>query len=297
MTRHAISPDFDPRIAEWLEEDPDQAPAPVLDTVLAAFPSIPQRRAPRVPWRFNTMTLSARVVVAVVVGVLIIGVAFYVLRPGGTNLGSAAGQSPTPAPMPTALVTSGPTPTVSPAPSPSPTATPTPTPLPSFTVKKGPAGYDQVHISDVYRYGLRYPSTWTLQEGGLVNEEDAIPEVGIGRNDFYSQGNSGVYVTAGPVSTTRPDLATFSAFIAAQFPADYTQYTGAGCTQPTRTLTLGGEPAVEHDFICPQHTALWVVAIHDGLAYQVAWLDDGPFKVSDLRPKLDKFLQSFTFAP
>jgi len=243
------------------------------------------------------MTPSARLVAAAVIGVLIIGAAFYVLRPGATNLGTAAEQSPTPAPTPTALVTSGPTPTVSPSPSPSPTATPTPTPLPSFAVRKGPAGYDQVHISDVYRYGLRYPSTWTFDEGGLLNESDAIPVVGGGWNDFYSEGNSGIYVTAGPLSTTRPDLATFSAFIAAQFPADYSQYTGAGCTQATRNLTIGGEPAVEHDYLCPQHTALWVVAVHAGLAYQVGWLDDGPFKLSDLRPKLDKFLQSFTFAP
>ncbi len=58
-----------------------------------------------------------------------------------------------------------------------------------------------------------------------------------------------------------------------------------------------GEPANEFDFFCPGHIDLWLVAIHDGLAYQVAWLDDGPFTASDLRPKLDEFLQSFTFAP
>ena len=46
-------PDFEPRVADWLEADPDHAPAPVLSTVLAAFPSIPQRRASRVPWRFQ----------------------------------------------------------------------------------------------------------------------------------------------------------------------------------------------------------------------------------------------------
>ena len=49
MTRFVASPDFDPRIAEWLEDDPDHAPEQVLETVLAALPSIPQRRASRLP--------------------------------------------------------------------------------------------------------------------------------------------------------------------------------------------------------------------------------------------------------
>ena len=44
--------DFDQRIADWLENDPGRAPAQAAETVLAAFPSIPQRRAIRVPWRF-----------------------------------------------------------------------------------------------------------------------------------------------------------------------------------------------------------------------------------------------------
>ena len=279
----------------WVETGPTRAPESAVDRALLLIETTPQERDLRIPWRFTEMTLSARVVVAAVIGVLIVGGAFYFLRPGGANLNSAATSSPTPGPTSTAPPTSSPTPAVSPTPSPSPTATPTP--LPSFTVRNGPAGYGQVHISDVYRYGLRYPSTWTLSAGGLLNESDAIPTVGVGRNDFYNQGNSGIYVTAGPLSTIRPDLATFSEFVAGQFPADYTQYTGTGCKQATRTLTLDGEPAVEHDYLCPLHTALWLVAIHDGLAYQVAWLDDGPFTAAQLRPKFDKFLQSFTFAP
>jgi len=36
---------FDDRIAEWLEDDPLHAPAQLLETVLAAVPSVPQRRA------------------------------------------------------------------------------------------------------------------------------------------------------------------------------------------------------------------------------------------------------------
>jgi hypothetical protein len=50
MSRQS-DPGFDPRIADWLEADPDQAPPEVLRTVESALPSIPQRRALRLPWR------------------------------------------------------------------------------------------------------------------------------------------------------------------------------------------------------------------------------------------------------
>jgi hypothetical protein len=59
MTRLFDDPDFEPGVAAWLEEDPNIAPPAVLDTVLAAFPSIPQRRASRVPWRLQTMNRFA----------------------------------------------------------------------------------------------------------------------------------------------------------------------------------------------------------------------------------------------
>ena len=36
--------DFDQRIADWLEDDPNLAPLQAIETVLAAYPSIPQRR-------------------------------------------------------------------------------------------------------------------------------------------------------------------------------------------------------------------------------------------------------------
>jgi Tol biopolymer transport system component len=63
---------FDARIAGWLEDDPYTAPDQALEIVLAAFPSIKQRRPLRAPWRFPEMTPSklglAAVAVAVVVG-------------------------------------------------------------------------------------------------------------------------------------------------------------------------------------------------------------------------------------
>jgi dipeptidyl aminopeptidase/acylaminoacyl peptidase len=70
---------FDARIADWLEDDPHAAPDQALDVVLAAFPSIKQRRAARVPWRFLDMSaplklaFGAAAIAVVVGGVLIFG--------------------------------------------------------------------------------------------------------------------------------------------------------------------------------------------------------------------------------
>ena len=50
MTRFD-DPLFDPRLADWLEDDPNTAPDQALDVVLASLPSIKQRRAVRVPCR------------------------------------------------------------------------------------------------------------------------------------------------------------------------------------------------------------------------------------------------------
>jgi hypothetical protein len=97
MTRTQAGQDFDPRIADWLEDDPDHAPAIVLDTVLAAFPSIPQRRAPRVPWRFQSMYRYA-LLGAAVVAIAVIGVGGFVV---GAGLASPTpGPSPSPSPSP-----------------------------------------------------------------------------------------------------------------------------------------------------------------------------------------------------
>ena len=86
MTRLDLSPDFDPRIADWLEADPDDAPPAVLETVVAAFPSIPQRRAARAPWRFRPMTLTARLVAAAIAIAVVAAGGALLLRPTTPNV-------------------------------------------------------------------------------------------------------------------------------------------------------------------------------------------------------------------
>jgi len=82
--------DFDQRIADWLEDDPNHAPRVATETVLAAYPSIPQRRAWRAPWRYITVTTPMRLAAAVILGLLAIGGALYM---------GVGGQAPAPSPQ------------------------------------------------------------------------------------------------------------------------------------------------------------------------------------------------------
>src|SRR3954454_3461969 len=81
MTR-PTDPFFDQRIADWLETDPDHAPAQALDIVLAAVPSVRQRR--EAPWRSRPMTMPLRLATAALLGALVLGGAFL-LTGGGTR--------------------------------------------------------------------------------------------------------------------------------------------------------------------------------------------------------------------
>ena len=78
--------DFDQRIADWLEEDPAGHRPRRSTTVLAAFPSIPQRRAIRVPWRFPRMTMPVRLAAAAVIGALVLGARLLFIGGGSRPL-------------------------------------------------------------------------------------------------------------------------------------------------------------------------------------------------------------------
>ena len=100
---HPTDPTFDQRIADWLEDDPTIAPREVLATVTAAFPSIPQRRALRMPWRFpamNRIAIPLGAALAVVLAAVLIA----------PKLINQVGN-PTPVPSGTGVPTTGPTPT------------------------------------------------------------------------------------------------------------------------------------------------------------------------------------------
>ena len=84
----------------WLETGPTHAPVRAVEAALLRIETTPQERVLRIPWRFTTMPMPARVAMAAVIGVLLVGGAFYVLgRPGQPAVG---GPGPTPSSTPTA---------------------------------------------------------------------------------------------------------------------------------------------------------------------------------------------------
>lgn len=113
-------PRFEQQLSDWLADGPVDAPDTILDTVLAAFPSIPQRRgALRVPWRTPSTNGYSRLVVGLAAVVAIAaGALFVVPRLQPSNVG---------APPSAPLLTSSPSPSL-PAPSPSPSPVPSTSP-------------------------------------------------------------------------------------------------------------------------------------------------------------------------
>lgn len=132
MTR-SDEPLFDPRIADWLEDDPLAAPDQALDVVLAAFPSIKQRRALRVPWRVPGMNTPLRLgLTAAAVGAVAIG--SLLVATGGT---SGPGGS-----------------------TPAPTATPAPSPSSSVSADLLDVSTWTAFTSSRYGFSARYPATF-----------------------------------------------------------------------------------------------------------------------------------------
>jgi hypothetical protein len=88
-------PAFEDQLGDWLEDGPVDASNRLVDSVLAAFPSIPQRRrSVLVGWRRQSLNGYGRVLAGTMaVAVIAIG-GFLVLRPGGT----VGGPNPSPSP-------------------------------------------------------------------------------------------------------------------------------------------------------------------------------------------------------
>jgi hypothetical protein len=185
MTR-SDEPLFEPRIADWLEDDPYTAPDQALDIVLAALPSIKQRRAWRVPWRVPAMPNSLKLATAAVAVILAIGGAAWILgRGSGSGVGGPL-ATPTPAPSATRL------------PSPSPSIAPSPTASPISTSDWLP------FTSSQYGYQAHYPPTWQVdvvatRQWDLATDRLAPPVDGMNgsADHFIGEGVGGTTAVTG----------------------------------------------------------------------------------------------------
>ena len=88
--------DFDLITTAWLAAGPDQLPDRVVDAVAAEIHLTRQRRATRVPWRFPTMSIPARVAMAAVIGVLAVGGVFLIF--GRSDQPAVGGPAPSASP-------------------------------------------------------------------------------------------------------------------------------------------------------------------------------------------------------
>jgi hypothetical protein len=180
----------------WLEAGPTQAPDRAMEAALLRIQTTPQERDLRIPWRLPKMTTPARVAAAAVIGVLAIGGALFVFRPGGSSVG---GPGPTPR--------STSSPTMSPVPSPSPmtlmegveirplvpglyVSTPfsepgsdwcfdVPAPFPSID----PSGCTDTKSDDSIRFTFVVPAGWARVGSGVWPEkETSLSPGGAGLN-------------------------------------------------------------------------------------------------------------------
>ena len=217
MTRFD-DPLFDPRLADWLEEDPSTAPDQALDVVLASLPSIKQRRATRVPWRNRDMTNTLRLglAAAVVVAATIGGLYFLSSRTGP----SVAAPETSP-----------------PAQSAPPSAAPS-----------TPAANRTTFTSAQYGYSVDYPTPYAVVPAtepwtgsGQIGPEEPFVD-----RFFAPNSTSFVGISALP----RPEGTTDEAF-----EMQYMQHVSerSGCPVPMdawSVATVGDAPAQRADFEC-----------------------------------------------
>jgi len=140
---------FDDRLHDWFEDGPTDAPTQVLDTVLAAVPSIPQRRARwRVPRGISPIFGVARALAAVAIAIGLGTALVLVLRPTPGGVGSEASPSPSAvAVVPPTPVPSAPVLIVTPAPSPTAVEQCNPANLDArITLWEGAMGHRIAHV-------------------------------------------------------------------------------------------------------------------------------------------------------
>ena len=266
MKRHYT---FEDRLSEWLEDGPLHAPDSVAKTVLAAFPSIPQRRGVlRVPWRFPLMNGYARALAGIAAVAVVAVVALTLLN------------------RPPAAVIGGPG---SPSPSPSVAPTPSPTPINTSTWKSFTSA----------RHGetILYPADWTATAATAPWPAgvEAPPPPNPMLDAFTAPGTNGpafVVVSQSTKGVTDASwLATYEKNGAAKYPL---MCWPSAATMEQRML-IGGIPASIHGGLegCGFTEA---IAFSGGVVWELTAYQDpstATFPVFD-RALFDAFLSTVT---
>ncbi len=114
-------PELDRILAAFLAEGHDEVADRVIEAALDQIDHTRQRRAMRVPRRLQAMPMLTRLAAAAVIGLVAVGGAVFLLRPGPSAVVGVAGATSAPTSAPSATAQP---PTPSPTLAPSPSATP-----------------------------------------------------------------------------------------------------------------------------------------------------------------------------
>jgi len=259
---------FDIRIADWLEGDPELAPAQVLETVRAALPSVPQRRVARAPWRVPMVLRVGFATAAIVIGVAI--GAGLVGQPSGN-----VGGSPSPSPSPSATISA--------------TATP----------RAGiPTSGLVTFTSEVHGYTIGYPGEWDVRPAtrkldGTETPWDYSPAI----DHFSTPTDRFGDPAGGPLGA----LIVGSAVVGPEVTLEsWTVDTAVlVCGPPTapEAVEVDGEPASLLTYsICNHAFHQWVTVLHGGSAYHIIWLGESGARAFD-RALFEDILATFSFPP
>jgi hypothetical protein len=168
MSTHDL--DVDPITLGWLADGPTELSDRVLDASLAQIHHTQQRRALRVPWRFQDMPSVFKLALAGAAVVAILAVGSGLLSRGPTaNTGGPGIATPSPAS----------------AASPSPTALPSPTLNPLLDTSTWTP-----YTSEQYGFTIGHPSDWTVEPADRAwnLETDATDFLSTAADSFYTRG-------------------------------------------------------------------------------------------------------------
>lgn len=241
-------PLFDPRVADWLEEAPNTAPDQALDVILAAFPSIKQRSAPRGPWRFVMPTYAKALAAAAAVVVVVLSSAWLL----GTRPDPSVG---------------GPGPIVSPSPSPAPSGSPSGAASPSSP------GSTVSFTSPIYGYTVSHPAPYQPTPATEAWVDGIVGNAAPWVDRFFSP-TSFVGIASQPLDGAETPSAWMDAYAtlaATRQPCDVPDDTWSDAT-------IQGVDGRRAEFDCEGTAAVEIVWVADGQG----WVITGERAVVDL---------------
>jgi hypothetical protein len=158
-------PDIERLLDHWFAEGPSQVPDRVFDDAVGRLDRQSQTSAWRLRWRNLNVTTPARLAVAAIAIIAVLGAGLVVLRPS-----SNVGQPPIP--------------TASPSPSPSPSSASTVDGAQRLPIS-GPIEPGRYYIErgplSAATFSFTVPAGWSAQNGGLVkHRDDSEREIGWG---------------------------------------------------------------------------------------------------------------------